>query len=118
MLKAQDVIKDIDSDNGIKLSEAWGDFQISGDQFIMQDFNPRHWAREAFCKRWVYEVRGKVLNDSTIEIYLEHAIGPKDTLFDRKCVMHFYPLDSKPDSTKAWFNNKKWYREKLHESRK
>ena len=30
----------------------------------------------------------------------------------------FYPTTFKPDSTKAWFKKKKWYKEGLHEGMK
>ncbi len=95
--------------------EWWGDYVVMNNEIKFQWFN-RH--NQEICKRWVFGGRGKIVNDSTIEIYLDYSTRGDDESPNVQCLLHFYPVAIKPDSTKAWFNNKKWYKTKLHESRK
>ena len=55
-----------------------------------------------------------------IEIYSEYSYWWKDKhpVLYAPCVLNFYKTNAKPDSTIAWFINKKWYKNELNESRK
>jgi hypothetical protein len=118
MLPIAKVLNEMEKEAYFNSKELWGDYEIKGNNIKVQGFNGYHWAREAVCKRSVFENIGKIVDDSTIEIYSEYSYLGKDTFFSGSCIMHYYPVTTKPDSTKAWFNGKKWYKEQLHESRK
>lgn len=100
-----------------KQKERWGDFFIKGNEIIIQRFNRNN---EEICKRSVFEEKGRILNDSTIEIYSEYSYWWKDKhpVLYAPCVLNFYKTNAKPDSTIAWFINKNWYKNELNESRK
>jgi hypothetical protein len=96
--------------------EWWGDYVIAYNTITIQWFNRTN---QELYKREVFVAQGKVINDSTIDINLDYC--PKGNLVFMKggsCILRFYSLSPKPDSTKAWFNNKKWYKTKLHSSRR
>ncbi len=100
-----------------KRKENWGDYAVKENEIILQNFNRNN---EEVCKRSVFEEKGRILNDSTIEIYSEYSYWWKDkspTLY-APCVLNFYKTDTKPDSTIAWFVNKNWYKNELNTSRK
>ncbi len=95
--------------------ETWGNYTINGDSIKMQKFG---WNGMEFCSRSVYEMVGKILNDSTIILYSDYSFWFKYDLINKPNIFGFYPTNQKPDSTKAWFNNRRWYKKDLHESRK
>lgn len=111
----KEVINSMENSLYFNEKEWWGDFAIKNDTIIVQNFNKHN---QYICKRWVFEERGRIINDTTIEIYLDYSYFTNDTLSKTPCVLNFYPTTIKPDSTLAWFNNKKWYKKYLHESRK
>ncbi len=96
--------------------EWWGDYVIANNTITIQDFNRTN---QELYKRKVFVAQGKAINDSTIDVNLDYC--PKGNLVFMKggsTILRFYPLSPKPDSTKAWFNNKKWYKTNLHSSRR
>lgn len=96
--------------------EWWGDYVIANNTITIQWFN-RHY--QEICKRRTFVAQGKIINDSTIDINLDYRVKVKRIYMEGgSCILRFYPLSPKPDSTKAWFNNKKWYKTKLHTSRR
>ena len=69
------------------------------------------------CRRWVFERKGKLLNDTTVEVYSDYSYWGGDSLLHTPCVLNYYHTNIKPDSTNAWFEKKRWYKKGLHESR-
>lgn len=113
----QKIIAEMQDDWEFKQKERWGDYSIKGNEIIIQRFNRNN---EEICKRTVFEEKGRILNDSTIEIYSEYSYwwrGKLPALYT-PCVLNFYKTDAKPDSTIAWFENKSWYKNELDGSRK
>jgi hypothetical protein len=113
-------IDPLDIINSVKLNwefdskEYWGNFLINEDEIVLQNFNRNNIFRE----RYLFEKRGRILNDSTIVIFSNYIYNTGDSLLKTECLLKFYPTIIKPDSTNIWFVNKKWYRKNLHESRK
>jgi len=113
-------IDPLDIINSVKLNwefdskEYWGNFLINEDEIVLQNFNRNNIFRE----RYLFEKRGRILNDSTIVISSNYIYNTGDSLLKTECLLKFYPTSIKPDSTNIWFVNKKWYRKNLHESRK
>jgi hypothetical protein len=95
--------------------ETWGNYTINGDSIKMQNFG---WNGMEFCSRSVYEMVGKILNDSTIILYSDYSFWFKYDLINKPNIFGFYLTNKKPDSSKAWFNNRRWYKKNIHESRK
>lgn len=113
----QRIINEMQDDWEFKRKENWGDYTIKGNEILLQNFNRNN---EEICKRSVFEEKGRILNDSTIEIYSDYWYWWKDkhpTLYV-PCVLNFYKTHVKPDSTIAWFINKNWYKKELDNSRK
>lgn len=113
----QKILDKMQEDWEFKRKENWGDYTIQGNEIILQNFNLNN--QEA-CKRSVFEEKGRILNDSTIEIYSDYSYWWKDKqpILYIPCVLNFYKTETKPDSTIAWFINKSWYKNGLNESRK
>ncbi len=113
----QKVVKEMQNDWEFKQKERWGDYSIKGNEITIQRFNRNN---EEVCKRSVFEEKGRILNDSTIEIYSEYSYWWKDKLpaLYTPCILKFYKTDIKSDSTIAWFINKNWYKKELDNSRR
>ena len=88
---------------------------IQGDTIIIQVFN-RH--SQKFFKRWVHEFIGIIQNDTSFLLLSWYSYLTKNQFIEEPVPYSFYQTNIKPDSTKAWFNKKKWFKENLHESRK
>jgi len=109
-----DVLKGINLYWNFNTKEFWGSFIINDNEIIFQNFNENNILKE----RYLFEQRGRILNDSTIVIFSDYVYNTDDSLLNTECLLKFYPTSIKPDSTNIWFVNKKWYRKNLHESRK
>jgi hypothetical protein len=109
-----DVLKGINLYWNFNTKEFWGSFIINDNEIIFQNFNENNILKE----RYLFEQRGRILNDSTIVIFSDYVYNTGDSLLNTECLLKFYPTSIKPDSTNIWFVNKKWYRKNLHESRK
>lgn len=101
---------------GHERKDHWGEYEIRGEKIKIQYFNRN---LQEIPKRWVLEAQGKVVNDSTIDIYFHYSMKGISKLeqYDPPCRLHFYPLDIKADSTKVWYNKKGWYRHSVNKSR-
>jgi hypothetical protein len=102
--------------------ELWGQYYINNDTLFIQYFYRIY---QSVPKRYLVEKIGVILNDSTINMkYEANKEYPKrlDQGLIKELqpnqVYRFYPTKSKPDSTTAWFLNKKWYQQGLHPSRR
>jgi len=95
--------------------EDWGHYTIQFDTILIQVFNRNN--QEIF-KRWVFEFRGVIQNDTSFLLLSWYSYWGKDQLLDEPVQYSFYKTKIKPDSSKAWFNKKKWFKKNLHESRK
>jgi hypothetical protein len=113
----QKILKEMQDNWEFSQKERWGDYSINGNEIIIQEFNRNN---EEVCKRSVFEEKGRILNDSTIEIYSHYSYWWKDKLSSlyTPCILNFYQTDIKPDSTIAWFINKSWYKKELNVNRK
>lgn len=94
--------------------EYWGDFEIKDGIFRSQVFTLNN---ERSCKRYIIENIGQIIDDSTIEMYYEFDTRADEEYFMGRYRLKFYQTYVKPDSSKAWFAKRKWYREGLHKSR-
>lgn len=111
-----EVLKDERQMLQISIREWWGDYLIREDStIIIQTFGD---CMDYFCRRMVIEQTGKILTDTTFIIYSMYAYNTKDTIVKGNNRFKYYPTNIKPDSTVGWFNNKKWYKKNLYESRK
>lgn len=103
--------------NGI--GNSWGHYQILSDSIYIQYF---YFDNQNFYKRDVMELFGNIVNDSTIQVYKKRCTWCKNVyigydnnteiIFPQPIQFH-YKKGIKPDSSKAWFNNKKWYKQGL-----
>ena len=104
-------------------SELWGHYKIINDSIYIQTFIRLF---QANFKRYIVESVGTITNDSTFQIHYDVSYWPLKyqkehklkTVFYPPETFKFYPTIIKPDSTQAWFFNKKWYKEGLHPNRK
>ncbi len=94
--------------------DRWGHYMLKGDTIIIQTFGRND---QSIYKRWVIERKGIIINDTSFEIHSWFSHYGK-TYMKQKELYKLYKYKNKPDSTKAWFVNKNWYLENLHESRK
>lgn len=93
----------------------WGQYAIIGDSIIIQDFSKNN---QEFFNHWIIEHKGRILNDTTFEIFSSYSYLGKDTLSKESKLYRFYPTAIKPDSSKTWFAGRNWFKKSLHESRK
>ena len=96
------------------LSKNFGQFQIYDDTINIQNFYSNN---NEFFRKQLIHYRGLILNDSTIKI-LSWFGNDNVEILTEPMIYRFYKSSDKPDSTKAWFLNKKWYQKNVHESRK
>jgi len=94
--------------------EVWGQYKISNDTIVIQTFG----LNDQMCRRSVYETIGVILNDSTIKVFSDYSYWFDAEFIEEPNIYRLYETEHKPDSTKAWFNNKRWYKRNLHESRR
>ena len=94
--------------------EWWGCYKIAGDTILVQDFNNHN---TDFYKRWVGEKWFLVENNTKIRMF-RYKIDYQKYDSQENRIYSFIPTSIKPDSSRAWFLNKKWYQKNLDESRK
>jgi len=99
---------------GYEPDEHWGEYELKDSTISIQYFN---YNTQEICKRWVFELKGHVRNDSTIEIFYDHNTRSGNDDTSVHSTLHFRQLSVKPDSTRAWYNNKKWYMQMQDKSR-
>lgn len=99
--------------------EFWGHYSIRNNAITIQIFNKHN---EEIFKRWILETKANILNDSTIVIYNHKSywsnVSKENIVEPDKITLSLKKIDKKPDSSYAWFLNKRWYQKNVHESRK
>lgn len=96
--------------------EIWGDYNIKNDTFYSEGFGLNY--TELIVRQFFIE-KGVLLNDTTLVINsnrnthynIEFVKGEPN-------IFRFYKTKLKPDSTKIWYLNKRWYKKSVHESRR
>jgi hypothetical protein len=114
----KDLLNETIDTNSYKYSwkERWGHYRIQKDTIKIQIFN---YNTQFFpYKRWIMEYNGIVLTDTTVKMFSLFSYLKKKQFNNNPMIYSFKQTNVKPDSTKAWFKNKKWYLENLDESRK
>lgn len=96
--------------------ENWQEYTIIGDTIIFQGFN--HHTSE-LCRRWVFETKGLITSDSSYLVLSTYDYRFKTMdIFDPPILITFFPSIIRPDSTSAWYQDKSWYKDHVHRSRK
>lgn len=110
-------MEDINFYEPYNLKEQWGCYAIQSDTIIIQVFNRNNME---FFKRQVNEFWGVIISDTSFLLLSGYNYLDKYQFqfLVEPVTYQFYPTQLKPDSTKAWFNNKRWYKNNLHESQK
>jgi len=110
-----DKVKEIQNFYIYNSKEHWGHYLIQEDTLIIQLFSRNN---QEFFKRQVIEYKGVIQSDTSFVIISGYHYLDKHQFINQPITYLFYPTNIKPDSTKAWFNNKKWYKKNLNECRK
>lgn len=98
------------------IKENWEEYMIIDDTLFFQGFN---YHTSELCKRWVIETKGLITSDTTYLILSTYDYRFKRTeIHDPPILMTFVPDTIRPDSTVAWYLNKSWYKNQVHNSRK
>lgn len=100
-----------------KGKEFFGCFMIKDSSIIIQIFNV-HSSDNPFYRRWIFELRGSVLSDTTFVLNTNFEYLNNHEFYTEPFLFRFVPYTNKPDSLNAWFNKKWWYKKDLHESRR
>lgn len=102
--------------SGFSIKEHWAEYMIIDDTILIQKFN---YHTSELCKRWVFETKGLITSDTTYLILSTYDYRFKRTeIHDPPILMTFVPDTIRPDSTVAWYLNKSWYKNQVHNSRK
>lgn len=97
-------------------NEIWGEYHIINDTPYSESFGLNY---TEFIVRQFFIKNGQLLSDTTFAVN-----SSKNTHYniefikDGPNVFRFYKTKLKPDSTKVWYQNKRWYKKGLHASRK
>ncbi|MDD3744445.1 MAG: hypothetical protein PHX54_12535 [Lentimicrobiaceae bacterium] len=114
-LYPEKMISIIENQINIIGKEGAGHYKQVSDTIIIQTFGI---SNDQLCRRSVYETKGVILNDSTIVVFSDYSYWFDSELIKQPNIYRLYKTNLKPDSTLAWFNKKRWYKNNLHESRK
>ncbi|QSB26510.1 hypothetical protein [Flavobacterium sp. CLA17] len=95
-------------------SNDFGEYIIRKDTIIIQDFYSNN---NEFYSKKILEYKDVILSDTIVKILSSYTLN-KEELLGEPIIYRFYPISKKPDSTKAWFLDRKWYKKGLHKSRK
>jgi len=112
---ADSVLNYYSSDWRYYYEEDWGQYSINYDTLTIQVFNRNN---QEFFKRQVIEDKCLIINDSSFVLFSSINCLYNMQFVKEPVIYKFYPTELKPDSTIAWFNDKKWFKENLHESRR
>ncbi|MBS4057079.1 MAG: hypothetical protein KGZ82_07170 [Bacteroidales bacterium] len=100
-----------------KGKEYFGSFMIKDTSIVIQLFNI-HTSHNPIYRRWVFESSGLITSDTTIVLYSNFEYLNKNEFYKVPVLFKFVPYENKPDSSNAWFRNKTWYNENMHDSRR
>lgn len=111
--------------------DKWGAYRLINDSLIIQYFYNNGAHQTGLMNRNTIDLYGRVGNKNNLiiseekctwwnKLYNSKKYDVNDSILTYKipASYKFYPTDFKPDSSKAWFLNKRWYKKGLHESRK
>jgi len=97
--------------------DLWGHYIIRNDSIFIQYF---HRNIDYWLKRNVTDLYGIIKGNTNIVIYKEkwtkdagYHSEPLEITYNPPISYKFFQADFKPDSTSAWFNNKKWYKNEI-----
>lgn len=88
----------------------WGHYIIRHDTFFAQHFYPDYDVIPPTY--FLASFQAIIKNDSTLFVYHDWSEDYKhkgEEIYKRPIRYDFYPTNFKPDSSKAWYRNKKWY---------
>lgn len=95
--------------------EKWGEYMIINDSFFAEEFN---FNKTNFVVRDVFRQKGVIINDTTLVLSTWYSVSDNFEFLNGIDTFRFYRTHLKPDSTKIWYQNKRWYKKDVHESRK
>lgn len=95
--------------------EYWGHYYIQGDSLIIQRFNRLF---SNIYRRKLIENKALIIDSKNIKILSAYSVDEKKQFLDQPIILNFHQTKIKPDSSKAWFLKKEWYKNKIHPSRK
>lgn len=93
--------------------ENWGHYKCDGRQITMQIFNKNN---QEFYTRQIIEMKIKVIDDNTFSLDSSKMKADKYFMKEDR-ILNFYKTNNKPDSTRIWFINKRWYKENVYYNR-
>lgn len=96
-----------------KHDEYWGHYICDGNDLMLQIFNKHN---QEFYKRQIITKKIRVINDSTLSLY-SSKWKTDINLMKEERILNFYKTNNKPDSTRIWFINKRWYKENVYFNR-
>lgn len=95
--------------------EYWGHYFTKGDSLTIQRFNRLF---SNIYKRKMIEYQAILIDSETIKIVRAFSVDDKKQFIDKPIMLSYYKTKTKPDSSKAWFLEEKWYRDSINPSRK
>jgi hypothetical protein len=98
-----------------KPNELWGEYSIHNNKIWYDYFT---FNKQEFFVRQIIHAEDFMLSDTAFVINSEIATFENYELVSKPIYFRFYKTNLKPDSTYAWYLNRRWYKQEVHESRK
>ena len=90
--------------------ENWGHYKCDGKDITMQIFNKHN---QEFYTRQIITEKIRIINDNTLSLYSSKWKSEENFMKEER-ILNFYKTNNKPDSTRIWFINKRWYKENVY----
>jgi hypothetical protein len=90
--------------------ENWGHYKCDGKDLTMQIFNNHN---QEFYTRQIITEKIRIINDSTLSLYSSKWKSEENFMKEER-ILNFYKTNNKPDRTRIWFINKRWYKENVY----